>query len=264
MNGKRPLILISNDDGFLAGGINALIRFVRGLGDVVVMAPDSPRSGTSCALTTRVPIHFHLLKQEPGLQIYRCSGTPTDCIKIAKQEVLDRTPDLVIGGINHGSNAAVNVHYSGTMGVVIEGAVCGIPSVGFSIDSHSSSAGFDHCEGVVKKIAKILLSKSLPRGVFLNVNIPAEGPLQGIRICSQTKAHWEEEWASAMHPNGSTHYWLTGRLVNEESDNQRSDLWALNNGYAAVTPLSIDMTAYECMSLLNEELSEPCHSEQFL
>ena len=146
MENKRPLILVSNDDGIMAKGINELVKFLRPLGDIVVMAPDAPRSGSGCALTVTQPVHYQLVKKEVGLTVYKCSGTPTDCIKLARNTVLDRTPDLVVGGINHGDNSATNVHYSGTMGVVFEGCLNGIPSIGFSLCNHAPDADFEAAE----------------------------------------------------------------------------------------------------------------------
>ncbi|MEG0647814.1 MAG: 5'/3'-nucleotidase SurE, partial [Bacteroides sp.] len=133
MENQRPLILVSNDDGITAKGISELIKFLRPLGEIVVMAPDSPRSGSGCALTVTEPVHFQQVRRDVGLTVYKCSGTPTDCIKLARNTVLDREPSLVVGGINHGDNSATNVHYSGTMAVVIEGCLNGIPSIGFSL-----------------------------------------------------------------------------------------------------------------------------------
>lgn len=256
MIGKRPLILVSNDDGIQAGGIHSLIRFVRGFGEVVVMAPDAPRSGASCSISPRLPVDYQLVKREPGLAVYKCNGSPVDCVKLAKQEVLERKPDLVIGGINHGSNASVNVHYSGTMGIAIEGAICGIPSVGFSIDDHSPSATFDHCEEVVKRIVKSALEEGFPEGTCLNVNIPGKGPVEGIRVCRQARGSWTQEWDKCMRPNGYTYFWLAGYLENKELDAEDSDLWAMNNQYAAVTPVTVDRTAYDFMSILKDRIGD--------
>lgn len=256
MKSQRPLILISNDDGIQAGGINALIRFVSAFGDIVVMAPDSPRSGAACSLTVQSPIGFQLVRREPGLQIYKCSGTPADCIKLAKQEILDRTPDLVIGGINHGDNASVNVHYSGTMGIVMEGAICGIPSIGFSVDNHDLTATFEHCGEAVKSIVGSVLENGLPKGVCLNVNFPAEGPLKGIRVCRQMSGKWTLEWDKRVRSNGYTYYWLMGRLLSEEPDAEDTDIWAIRHQYAAVVPTKVDMTAYDYMTSLKERLED--------
>lgn len=149
MENKRPLILISNDDGVMAKGISELIKFLRPLGEIVVMAPDTARSGSGCAITVTQPVHYQLVRKEVGLTVYKCSGTPADCIKLAWNTVLDRKPDLVVGGVNHGDNSATNVHYSGTMGIVIEGCLNGIPSIGFSLCSHDPGADFESWLSVV-------------------------------------------------------------------------------------------------------------------
>ena len=159
MENEKPLILVSNDDGVMAKGINELVKFLRPLGDIVVMAPDAPRSGSGCALTVTQPVHYQLVKKEVGLTVYKCSGTPTDCIKLARNTVLDRTPDLVVGGINHGDNSATNVHYSGTMGVVFEGCLNGIPSIGFSLCNHAPDADFEATGPYIRSIAAMVLGK---------------------------------------------------------------------------------------------------------
>ena len=173
MENQRPLILVSNDDGIMSKGISELLRFIRPMGEVVVMAPDTPRSGTSCSLTTNEPIHYTLVRKDVGLTIYKCSGTPTDCVKLAFHTVLERKPDLVIGGINHGDNSSVNVHYSGTMGVVMEGCLKEVPSIGFSLCSHEPNADFEPSGTFVREIVTRVLEKGLPPLTCLNVNIPA-------------------------------------------------------------------------------------------
>ena len=180
MENKRPLILVSNDDGIMAKGISELIKFLRPLGEIVVMAPDAPRSGSGCALTVTQPVHYQLLKKDVGLTVYKCSGTPTDCIKLARNQILDRKPDLVVGGINHGDNSATNVHYSGTMGIVIEGCLNGIPSIGFSICDHAPGADFDAAGPYVRRIAAMVLEKGLPPLTCLNVNFPNTQEIKGV------------------------------------------------------------------------------------
>ncbi|MBQ8501864.1 MAG: 5'/3'-nucleotidase SurE [Bacteroides sp.] len=244
MENHRPLILISNDDGIASKGIAKLIKCLRTLGDLVVMAPDGPRSGSACAITSQEPIHYQLVRQEPGLTVYKCSGTPTDCVKLAFHTVLDRQPDLVVGGINHGDNSAVNVHYSGTMGVVIEGCLKGVPSIGFSLCDHAPNANFDAMEPYVRTIAAQVLEKGLPALTCLNVNVPVTQELKGIRICRQTRGQWIGEWENFAHKGDSHYYWLTGEFRNDELDCEESDHWALNNGYVAVTPVTVDVTAY--------------------
>lgn len=247
---NKPLILISNDDGYQAKGINELITFLRPLGEIVVMAPDSARSGMSCAITADRPVKYSLVGKEEGLTVYKCSGTPADCIKLAAFDVLDRQPDVIIGGINHGDNSAVNVHYSGTMGVVIEGCLRGVPSIGFSLCDHDPDADFSSLKDPVRRITLEVLDKGLPDGVCLNVNFPKLKDFKGIRICRQTIGKWENEWEKRQRPHGGDYFWLTGNFVNYESGNEDTDQWALSHGYIAITPTRIDVTSYETMEQL--------------
>lgn len=252
MENKRPLILISNDDGIAAKGLAELVKCLRPLGEIVVMAPDGARSGYACALTSAEPIHYQLVKREVGVAAYKCSGTPADCVKLAFHTVLDRKPDLVVGGINHGDNSSVNVHYSGTMGVVIEGALKGVPSIGFSICDHGPNANFDAMLPFVRQIAAKVLEKGLPPLTCLNVNCPTTQELKGIRLCEQTKGEWENEWENFAHKGDSHYYWLTGNFRNDDVENEQNDHWALNNGYVAITPVTVDATAYGLLEEMKE------------
>ena len=224
MENQRPLILVSNDDGITAKGISELIKFLRPLGEIVVMAPDTPRSGTACS--------------------------PTDCVKLAFHTVLERKPDLVIGGINHGDNSAVNVHYSGTMGVVMEGCLKGVPSVAFSLCSHEADADFEPAGEYIRDIVRKLLEKGLPPLTCLNVNIPNTKELKGVRICQQSQGQWVNEWEHFAHREDTQYYWLTGEFQQTDTENEKSDRWALANDYIAITPTTVDMTAYELMDEL--------------
>lgn len=250
MENQRPLIFVSNDDGIMAKGISELIRFLRPLGEIVVMAPDAPRSGTACSLTVTEPIHYSLLRKDVGLTVYKCSGTPVDCVKLAFHTVLDRKPDLVVAGINHGDNSSVNVHYSGTMGVVMEGCMKGIPSIGFSLCNHGMNADFERGGAYVREISRLVLEKGLPSLTCLNVNIPDVKELKGIKVCRQTRGEWVNEWEHFAHRNDDHYYWLTGEYNNIEPDDEATDSWALNNGYVAVTPTTVDVTAYGLMDEL--------------
>ncbi|WP_321333146.1 5'/3'-nucleotidase SurE [uncultured Bacteroides sp.] len=253
MEHKKPLILVSNDDGISAKGINELIRFLRPLGEIVVMAPDSPRSGSGCALTVTRPVHFQMVRKEVGLTVYKCSGTPTDCVKLART-VLDREPDLVVGGINHGDNSATNVHYSGTMGVVIEGCLNGIPSIGFSLCDHSADADFEPLKEYVRQITLSVIERGLPSLVCLNVNFPNEQELKGIKVCEQAKGRWQKEWEACPRLHDPNYFWLTGEFTDIEPENKNSDSWALKQGYVAVTPISVDLTAYAYLDELKQVL----------
>ncbi len=253
MEEKRPLIFISNDDGYMAKGIQELIKYLSPLGDIVVVAPDAARSGSGCAITVVQPVHYQLVRQDVGVTIYRCSGTPTDCVKLSMHAILDgRKPDLIVSGINHGDNSATNVHYSGTMGVVIEGCLGGIPSIGYSICSHNPDADFSATEVYVRQIAQKVLEKGLPPQTCLNVNFPNTEDIKGIKICEQAKGYWTQEWEPCPRKGDDNYYWLAGSFEDTEPDNHKTDRWALHHGYAAITPIHIDMTGYHFMREMSE------------
>ena len=241
---KKPLLLLTNDDGVHASGLNNLIEAVRELGKVVVIAPDVPRSGMSSAITAFNPIRATLLKKEKDLTVYSCTGTPVDCVKLGLNNLLDRKPDILLSGINHGSNAAICIVYSGTMGAVFEGCIVGIPSIGISLTDHSPHADFSQAVKYGKQVIEKVFANGLPEGTCLNLNVPDIPDVKGLKICSQTKGYWTKEFMKMKDPVGRTVYWLTGEFLNQEPDNKRSDEWALENGYAALVPLRIDMTDY--------------------
>ncbi len=246
---KRPLILITNDDGADANGILVLTRLMCEIGDVVVVAPDGPRSAQSNALTVTHPIRFKEIEEKEGLKRYSCSGTPTDCVKLALNEILDRKPDLIVSGINHGSNAAINVIYSGTMGAVLEGCENGILSIGFSICNHSLSADFTDFEPFILQITKETLKNGLPHGTCLNVNAPV-GEIAGVKVARQCDGRWTKEFARRADPQGRAYFWLTGYFENHEPDAQDTDEWALANGFISIVPTKIDLTAYNAIEIV--------------
>lgn len=252
MENQRPLIFVSNDDSIISKGISELIKCLRPLGEIVVMAPDAPRSGSSCSMTVTEPIHYQLIRKDVGLSVYKCSGTPTDCVKLAFHTVLDRKPDLVVSGINHGDNSAVNVHYSGTMGATIEGCLKGVPSIAFSLCSHDPNPDFEPMLPFIRDIARRVLDKGLPPQVCLNVNFPVAKEFKGIRICEQAKGQWVNEWEHFAHRNDHHYYWLTGSFEDSDADNEKNDHWALANGYVAITPVTTDLTAYGFMPQLQD------------
>lgn len=252
MKNEKPLILISNDDGVEAKGLHELVRGVREIGEVVVMAPDGLRSGSSVAITSESPVRYRLIKREPGLTVYSCTGTPVDCVKLAFHTVLPRRPDVVLGGINHGDNSSINVHYSGTMGVVTEACLRGVPSVGYSLCDYRSDADFTPTLPYVRHFTELILAKGLPMGVCLNVNFPMLSAYRGVRVCRQTYGRWVNEWKSCIHPRGGEYFWLTGSYENLEPGVEGSDQWALEQGYVAVTPTQMDVTAYGMMAELND------------
>ena len=244
---KKPLILITNDDGIQAKGITELIRGVRSLGKIVVIAPDGPRSGMSSAISAMDPVRLALLHKEKDLTVYSCSGTPVDCVKLGINEVLERKPDLVLSGINHGSNAAICVIYSGTMGAAIEGCILGVPSLGVSLTDRSSRADFDQAVWYGKMVAEKILEQGLPKGVCLNLNVPNIPQVKGLKVCTQTMGYWTKEFKKSRDASGYPIYWLTGEFANEEPDNEQSDEWMLAQGYATLVPTKIDMTAHQWM-----------------
>ena len=244
----RPLILISNDDGYTAKGINFLIETLRPHADIFVMAPDGPRSGGSCAITSASPLRYRKIREEEGLTIYACTGTPADCIKVALNECLTRKPDLVLGGINHGDNSAVNAHYSGTMGVCYEGAMAGFPSVAFSLDNHSSEADFTPLRPYLVDITLKVLKEGLPAFSCLNVNFPNLSEFKGIKVCRMGISRWVKETHKCLHPTTNQPYlWLVGYRENLEPEATDTDIWALENGYVAVTPVTLDVTDYKLL-----------------
>ena len=245
---KKPLILITNDDGVRSKGIQSLIEAVRTLGDVVVLAPDGARSGMSSAITPNLPLRISLLKQEEGLTVYACTGTPVDCVKLAFNEILDRTPDLVISGINHGSNSAICVVYSGTMGAAMEGCIFGVPSIGFSLTDHSPHADFSNAIKYARIISEKVLKEGLPKGVCLNVNIPDIEDIKGMKVCAQAAGRWTVEFMKSQDGAGKDVYWLTGVFDNHNPTDEGSDEWALSNGYVSVVPVKIDMTDYQTLN----------------
>jgi 5'-nucleotidase len=250
----RPLILISNDDGYEAKGINELVDMVCDMGDVLVCAPDGARSGMSCAFTATLPLTLTLRKKEPGVEVWSCSGTPTDCVKMALAELCPRKPDLVLGGINHGDNGSVNTHYSGTMGVVLEGCMKYIPSVAYSLCDHNANADFVPLRPYVRQMTQWVLKNGLQEGVCLNVNFPLleDGTFHGVRVCRMAKGTWGSEVTKCHHPRGYDYWWMVGHYQNDEPEAEDTDNWALLHGYVAITPTRIDVTAYEAMEKLKE------------
>lgn len=247
----RPLVLISNDDGYQAKGIRALIDTLSEFCDVVAVAPHTGRSGKGCSITSEIPIRYRCVANEPGKQIYACTGTPVDCVKLAFHTILSRRPDLVVGGINHGDNSAVNAHYSGTMGVVLEGCMKGVPSVAFSLCSHDADADFEPAKPYIRKIAGEVLKRGLPLGSCLNVNFPDSPGYAGVKVCRQANGQWINEWGAHTHPNGGVWYWLTGSFDCSENSVE-ADRVALDNNYVAITPTKIDLTDYSLIDEMKE------------
>lgn len=250
---KKPLILITNDDGITAPGIRALISVMKEIGDIIVVAPDKPQSATGHSITINNTLYLNEISDKGAdFRELSCSGTPVDCVKLAVTEILKRKPDLCVSGINHGSNSSINVIYSGTMSAAVEAGIEGIPAIGFSLLDYSWNADFSQCKKFIKKIALEVLEKGLPDGVVLNVNIPKlqETDIKGIRICRQAKAVWQEKFDKRQTPQGRDYYWLTGEFVNHDKGDD-TDEWALENGFISMVPVQFDMTAHYAMQQLN-------------
>ena len=257
---KKPLILISNDDGYQAKGINDLIEIVKPLGDILVCAPDGPRSGQACAFSATTPLTLTQRNKEDGVEVWSCNGTPVDCVKMALANLCPCTPDVVIGGINHGDNASVNTHYSGTMGVVLEGCMKYIPSVAYSLCDYRADADFEPLRPYIVDITKHVLENGLPQGVCLNVNFPllTVSPSRhltsyhGVKVCRMSMGTWYNETTRCHHPRGYDYWWMVGHYQNDEPEAEDTDRWALDNGYVAITPTQIDVTAYQAFEALKD------------
>lgn len=251
MNKHQPTILVVNDDGIIAPGIKALIEVVKEIGKVVVVAPDSPQSGTGHAITISKPLRLDKIEMYEGIEMYKCSGTPVDCVKLAVNKIFKgHKPDICVSGINHGLNNSINVIYSGTMSAAVEGAIESIPSIGFSLDDFSWTADFEHCKKFVKKLVLQVLKHGLPQGVLLNVNFPATSNIKGFKVCRQANAKWKEEFDERIDPYKRNYYWLTGVFQNMDKG-EDSDVWALEHNYASIVPVQFDLTAHHAMSTLN-------------
>lgn len=256
MQSEKPLILVTNDDGISSKGIQSLIDVVSRLGEVVVIAPDSPQSGMGHAITINHPLRLEPSFLFDGITAYSCSGTPVDCVKLGIYEVLHRKPDLVVSGVNHGANTSSNVLYSGTMSAAVEGAMEGISSIGFSLCSFDSNADFSVAMSVVERVSAHVLKEGMARGVCYNVNVPyiPQEEFQGLRFCRQAHAFWEDRFDKRFDQFGRPYYWLTGDFYDEDKS-ENTDLYWIEKGYASIVPTQFDMTAYTALkNLENREL----------
>ncbi len=244
----RPLILVTNDDGIHAKGLFSLSQIAKDFGDVVVVAPDKPQSGMGHAITMATPLWLKEAHLD-NVSAYSTSGTPVDCVKLAVYEIMHRKPDLILSGINHGSNSSINVIYSGTMSAAVEGAVEGIKSIGFSLLNHDEDADFSESEPFIRKIIENVLREPMMLGSCLNVNIP-QGKPRGIKVCRQAKGYWEDSFVKRSDPQGNNYYWMKGDFVVKEKG-EDTDLWALDHGFISVVPTQFDMTAHHAIANLN-------------
>ena len=251
---ERPLILVTNDDGINAPGIRTLISIMKDIGDIIVVAPDSPQSGMGHAITINSTLHSsRITPKDSEITEYSCSGTPADCVKLAINELMPRKPDLCVSGINHGSNSSINVIYSGTMSAAIEAGIEGIPAIGFSLLDYRWNADFEQSKNFISMITLNALNNGIPKGVVLNVNIPSvrKSDIKGVKICRQAMAYWIEEFDKRKNPLGQEYYWLTGKFINEDLG-EDTDEWALNNNFISIVPVKFDLTAHHAIKGLNQ------------
>ena len=255
MENNKPLVLISNDDGYHANGIKTLVGFLQNWCKLLVVAPESARSGYSCAFSATTPLRLKRRHNMGDVEVWSCNGTPVDCVKIALDQILnERKPNLILGGINHGDNSSVNNHYSGTVGIAKEGCMKYIPSIAFSSCNYDENADLSPLRDWVIKIVAWVLEKGLPEGTCLNVNFPAKLPFYGIRGCRMTKGSWVKEVVKKRHPHGYDYFWMVGEYQNDELGIEGTDQWALEHGYVSVTPTKIDVTDYRWLENFEHEI----------
>jgi len=250
----KKLILVTNDDGITAPGIRALVGEMQLLGEVVVVAPDSPQSGQGHAITLTKPIRLKKVDIFNGIEAYECTGTPADCVKLAKNVLLkDRTIDLCVSGINHGSNASINIIYSGTMSAAMEASIEGINSIGFSLLDFSYKADFSGAAHYARKLAHDVLRNGLEDCNLLNVNIPAVPlkEIKGIKVCRQAEGNWKETFQEGKDPRGQKYYWLTGEFTHNGHP-EDTDLFALEHNYVSVVPSGHDLTDHKAIPAISK------------
>ncbi|MBU8883756.1 5'/3'-nucleotidase SurE [Flavobacteriaceae bacterium JJC] len=252
---QRPLILVTNDDGITAPGIRNLVEFMNEIGEVVVVAPNSPQSGKGHAITINSTLTFEEINLDGPQKDYSLSGTPVDCVKFALDKILTRKPDIVVSGINHGANSSINVIYSGTMSAAVEAGVEGLQAIGFSLLDFSWDADFKQAKTHIQSLVNKVLENPMPKGIVLNVNIPklSSGEIKGIRVCKQADAKWEESFDERINPHGHKYFWLSGYFNNMDTSEDADEV-ALSEGYISVVPVKFDLTAYEYLENLREIL----------
>ncbi len=251
---KEKLFLVTNDDGIRARGLEALVQVARPYGRVFVVAPEEGQSGMSHAITVKYPIRIRKVHEEDGIVMYSSNGTPVDCVKLALNKLLDRKPDMILSGINHGSNSSSSIIYSGTMAAAIEGCINGIPSIGFSLLDYSPEANFSTITKYADRILARALEKGIPEETCLNVNFPVNTyhKIKGIRVCRQNKGVWREEFDHRTDPMNRDYYWLTGEFHSLEPEASDTDEWALHNNYISIVPVHVDLTSYRGIDKLRQ------------
>lgn len=248
---ERPLILVTNDDGIHAKGLRELVEVMQFFGEVVVISSEVSMSGKACGITVDQPLRAVPVEMIHGVKTYKCNGTPVDCVKLSFNSLLDRKPDYVVSGINHGANSSISIIYSGTMGAAIEGGLHGVPSIGFSLDDYSPDADFSKAKLIVARVFQSVVENGIPEFTCLNVNIP-KGKPDGIKICRQAHGKWVEEFEKRVDPHGREYHWLAGYFQNLEEGNEETDITALQNNYVSVVPVRVDMTCYDTLEQLKK------------
>jgi len=254
----EPIILVTNDDGIVSPGIRALVQVASQFGKPIIVAPDSPQSAKGHAITLMDPIRLKRVEPFPGIEAYECSGTPVDCVKLAKNVILkDRNVALCVSGINHGSNASINIIYSGTVSAAMEASLEGVPSIGFSLLNYSFEADFEPAKHFARQIIQRILENGMGKSTLLNVNIPnlPKEQIRGVKICRQAEAKWVEEFQETIDPRGEPYYWMTGKFQNQDPG-EDTDIWALENGYVSMVPAHHDLTDYPSISSLKQVFHE--------
>ena len=251
MTKKRPLILVTNDDGIHAKGLRELVEVMKLFGEVDVISSEVSMSGKACGITVDKPLRATPVERIHDVPVYKSNGTPVDSVKLSFNNLLDRTPDFVVSGINHGANSSISVIYSGTMGAAIEGCLHGVPSMGFSLDDFSPDADFTNAKIVVARVFRSVLENGIVPYTCLNVNIPRGNP-NGIKICRQTHGKWVEEFESRVDPHGREYHWLSGYFKNFEEDSIETDIYALKNNFVSIVPVRVDMTCYKTLEKLKD------------
>ena len=243
---EKPLILVTNDDGIHAKGLRELVEVMQFFGDVVVISSEVSMSGKACGITVDQPLRAVPVEKIHGVPTFKCNGTPVDSVKLSFNSLFERTPDYVVSGINHGSNASISVIYSGTMGAAIEGGLHGVPSIGFSLEDYSPDADFSKAKLVVARVFQSVIENGIPPFTCLNVNIP-KGKPEGIKVCRQAHGKWMGEFEKRTDPHGREYHWLSGYFQNLDEETEDTDIFALENNFATVVPVRVDMTCYETM-----------------
>ncbi len=247
---NKPLILVCNDDGIFSNGIKALTEVASEFGDVEVIAPDRQQSAVGHAITVSTPLRARPFKLDNRFNGQAVNGTPADCIKLAHDKLMDRKPDLVVSGINHGSNAGINILYSGTVSAATEGTILGYPSIAVSCTDFDEDADLTGCQDAARKVIKYVLENGIKKGVTLNLNAPS-GKLKGIKWAKQAKSRYVEEFEGRIDPHNRDYYWMTGKFQLLEK-NGGSDIDALEEGYASLTPIQYDLTSHDLLKSLEK------------